>query len=111
MKLLLARHGQSEWQVRGDDAGEDAPLSSLGELQAHRLGAFLVAANPLRNRDIVLALLVTSALTIATYVYLIQTGAFPAGEYLNVGVLGANALALGLLYPWKQARAQTATPD
>ena len=42
MKLLLARHGQSEWQVRGDEAGEDAPLSPLGEKQAHRLGAFLV---------------------------------------------------------------------
>ena len=42
MKLLMARHGQSEWQVRGDDAGEDAPLTPLGERQAHRLGAFLV---------------------------------------------------------------------
>lgn len=57
MKLLLARHGQSEWQVRGEDAGEDAPLSTLGELQAHRLGAFLakqyaidlVFSSPLRR--------------------------------------------------------------
>lgn len=57
MKLLMARHGQSEWQARGDDAGEDAPLTRLGELQAHRLGAFLtkgesvttIVASPLRR--------------------------------------------------------------
>ncbi|MBN1877882.1 MAG: histidine phosphatase family protein [Anaerolineae bacterium] len=41
MKLLLARHGQSVWQVEGDSAGLDPALTQLGELQAHRLGAYL----------------------------------------------------------------------
>lgn len=41
MQLLLARHGQSQWQVEGDAAGSDAPLTSLGELQAQRLGDYL----------------------------------------------------------------------
>ncbi|MGC9348220.1 MAG: histidine phosphatase family protein [Anaerolineae bacterium] len=37
----MARHGQSAWQVHGERAGADAPLTALGELQAHRLGAYL----------------------------------------------------------------------
>ncbi len=41
MRLLLARHGQSRWQIAGDAAGSDAPLTPLGELQAHRLGVYL----------------------------------------------------------------------
>ncbi|MGC9469452.1 MAG: histidine phosphatase family protein [Anaerolineae bacterium] len=41
MKLLMARHGQSEWQVQGDVAGPDAPLTQLGEQQAHHLGKYL----------------------------------------------------------------------
>jgi broad specificity phosphatase PhoE len=41
MKLLMARHGQSRWQVDGDVAGMDAPLTALGELQSHHLGEFL----------------------------------------------------------------------
>ncbi len=41
MHLLLARHGQSLWQVVGDEVGGDSPLTRLGELQAHRLGEYL----------------------------------------------------------------------
>ena len=41
MKLLMTRHGQSRWQTDGESAGTDAPLSHLGELQAHRLGRYL----------------------------------------------------------------------
>jgi broad specificity phosphatase PhoE len=44
MKLLLARHGQSEWQVKVADGNLDAPLTSLGESQAHRLGEYLAAS-------------------------------------------------------------------
>lgn len=41
MKLLMARHGQGEHQVQGELAGEDPPLTLLGERQAHKLGAYL----------------------------------------------------------------------
>lgn len=45
MKLLLARHGQSEWQVKMEDGDLDAPLTTLGESQAHRLGEYLAAGD------------------------------------------------------------------
>jgi broad specificity phosphatase PhoE len=41
MKLLLARHGQSAWQVTRAGDGYDPPLTELGEQQAHLLGAYL----------------------------------------------------------------------
>jgi broad specificity phosphatase PhoE len=41
MKLLLARHGQSEWQVKTADGDRNPPLTPLGESQAHRLGEYL----------------------------------------------------------------------
>ncbi|MBN2003030.1 MAG: histidine phosphatase family protein [Anaerolineae bacterium] len=41
MHLLLVRHGQSQWQVKGDLAGDDAPLTALGESQAEYLGEYL----------------------------------------------------------------------
>ncbi len=43
MKLLLARHGQSEWQVKVEEGDLDPPLTALGEAQAHRLGEYLAA--------------------------------------------------------------------
>ncbi len=43
MKLLLARHGQSEWQVKTADGDLNPPLTALGESQAHRLGEYLAA--------------------------------------------------------------------
>ena len=45
MKLLLARHGQSEWQVRVEDVDRDPPLTALGESQAHRLGEYLATSD------------------------------------------------------------------
>ncbi|MGA9349148.1 MAG: histidine phosphatase family protein [Anaerolineae bacterium] len=46
MNLLLARHGESEWIVRGDEAGFNSPLTDGGRRQARLLGRWL-AANPL----------------------------------------------------------------
>jgi broad specificity phosphatase PhoE len=40
MDLVLARHGQSEWNV-DRSAGPDSPLTELGFQQAERLGAWL----------------------------------------------------------------------
>jgi len=41
MKLLLARHGQSQWQTRVGELTPFVPLTELGERQAHTLGAYL----------------------------------------------------------------------
>ncbi len=41
MKLLLARHGQSQWQVDRENASGNSPLTDLGIQQAHYLGAYL----------------------------------------------------------------------
>lgn len=41
LRLLLTRHGQSQWQVLGDEAGPDSPLTDLGRRQADRLGRWL----------------------------------------------------------------------
>ena len=46
MNLLLARHGESEWIVRGDEAGSNSPLTDRCRQQARLLGRWL-AANPL----------------------------------------------------------------
>ena len=43
MNLLLARHGESEWMVRGDEAGFNSPLTDRGRQQAHLLGRWLAA--------------------------------------------------------------------
>lgn len=41
MNLFLARHGESEWIVRGDEAGPNSPLTDRGRCQARLLGRWL----------------------------------------------------------------------
>ena len=43
MNLILARHGESEWMVRGDEAGFNSPLTDRGRQQARMLGRWLAA--------------------------------------------------------------------
>lgn len=43
LRLLLTRHGQSQWQVLGDEAGSDSALTDLGRRQANRLGGWLAS--------------------------------------------------------------------
>jgi len=43
MNLLLARHGESEWMVHGDEAGFNSPLTDRGRQQARLLGRWLAA--------------------------------------------------------------------
>jgi len=74
MKLIIVRHGQSRWQVEGDAAGNDAPLSALGELQAHRLGEYL------RTRE-------TVGRIYASDLRRAQRTAALAAEYLKLPVL------------------------
>lgn len=41
MKIYLARHGQSRWQVQRDDGDWNSPLTDLGQRQAQLLGSWL----------------------------------------------------------------------
>lgn len=41
MKIYLARHGQSRWQVQRDDEDWDSPLTDLGQRQAKLLATWL----------------------------------------------------------------------
>ena len=75
------------------------------------LGMFLTAANPLRNRDFVVALLVFFVLMAGTYVFLIQTRGFPVREYVNVALLLVNTAVLGILYPWRGLRDTAASTE
>jgi probable phosphoglycerate mutase len=50
MKIYLARHGQSRWQVSRSDGDWNSPLTELGRLQAGHLAAWL-ARKPLLNGE------------------------------------------------------------
>ena len=67
------------------------------------LGFFLVARDPVRNRDFLVAVLVLNVALAATYVYLIGRGLFPTGEYVNVTLLVVGTAGLAALYPWRAA--------
>jgi len=41
MKIYLARHGQSRWQVERDDGDWDSPLTTMGQKQAQLLADWL----------------------------------------------------------------------
>ena len=45
--------------------------------------------------------MVMSGLMVVTYLYLIQTGQFPAMESFNIILLLANSIIACALYPWK----------
>jgi broad specificity phosphatase PhoE len=46
LRLLLTRHGESHWQVLGDKAGSDSPLTDLGRRQADSLARWLAGHIP-----------------------------------------------------------------
>jgi hypothetical protein len=89
----------------GFEGYDDAFVKIIGTLTVLPvLGVFFTAANPLRNKDFVISLLVLSILMAATYVFLINTGQFPEGEYVNVALLVVNTIVLSFLYPWNLAK-------
>jgi broad specificity phosphatase PhoE len=49
MKIYLARHGQSKWQV-GADAHLDTPLTALGREQSKRMGKWLAGQRVLERK-------------------------------------------------------------
>lgn len=67
------------------------------------LGMFFAAADPIRNRDIVITTVVFSVLMAGTYVFLIWTRGFPILELVNVALLAGNVVFIAFLYPWSEA--------
>jgi hypothetical protein len=65
------------------------------------VGMFFTAAEPLRNRDFIIVLLVFCVLMALTYVYLIRGHGFPQREYLYAALLAGNSIPLTVLYPWR----------
>lgn len=63
------------------------------------MNIFLAAWDPIRNRAMLLILIVFSVAMAATYFYLIQTKGFPRLEYLNMALSIANAGILSVLFP------------
>lgn len=59
-----------------------------------------VAGNPLRNRDMLLVLIINCVLWGLTFLYLVQQGQFPKMEYLNVALFFAAMMSLVILYSW-----------
>ncbi|WP_420631152.1 histidine phosphatase family protein [Candidatus Leptofilum sp.] len=49
MKLYLARHGQSRWQIERNDNDWNSPLTELGQRQAQLLASWLAAEAMLDN--------------------------------------------------------------
>lgn len=67
---------------------------------------FFAALNPLRNRDIVIVLIIYGVLGGCFTSYLIESGQFPRPEYLNVLLYFGTSVLLLILFPWKYASAQ-----
>lgn len=82
MKIYLARHGQSRWQVQRDHRDWDSPLTELGHQQAQRLGEWLAVRPSIDalTGPIEIAEIVTSPLQRAR-----QTAGY-VGECLNIPV-------------------------
>jgi hypothetical protein len=61
---------------------------------------FLVAMDPLASRSLVMLTIGFLVALAATYVDLIRRGEFPRGELFNVVLCFANAVIMGVAYPW-----------
>lgn len=60
----------------------------------------LAAKDPIKNKDMVIGLIITGFLMYFTYVYLILLNQVPYGEFINVALTFALPLVLTLVYPW-----------
>lgn len=67
------------------------------------LMAILSAINPIKNRDMIIILIIFSFLLAVTYVYLIITNQFPKLEFINVMISLASSIFLSVFYPWKMS--------
>jgi energy-coupling factor transporter transmembrane protein EcfT len=62
------------------------------------------AINPIKNRDLIIGLIITCFILAVMYAYLITSGNFPVRELFNLVLSALSGAALLLIYPWKIAR-------
>ena len=62
---------------------------------------FFSAAAPVRNKHMVIVLIIFSLLIAVTYLLLIASGQLPGLEIVNVALSAFSALFLAVLYPWQ----------
>lgn len=63
------------------------------------MNIFFAARDPIRNRAMILVLIIFSVVMAGTYFFLIQTRGFPQREYVNLALLVINTMFLVGLYP------------
>ena len=63
---------------------------------------FFSAKDPIRNREMIVALLVMSLLLACMYFFLVFSNLFPARELISAFISLFFMLVTALLYPWKQ---------
>lgn len=75
------------------------------------MNIFMAAFDPVRNRAMILVLIIFSIAMAGTYLFLIQTQGFPRPEYLNVALLIVNTIILVGLYPRGECMVARAEPE
>ncbi|MFX0070777.1 MAG: hypothetical protein ACFFAO_06780 [Candidatus Hermodarchaeota archaeon] len=96
-------------QVYGFEPGSynDTFVKIIGALAIFpALGLFFSARDPIKNRDLIATLIISSTLLAISYIYLINYQDFPILEYINaISFLILNGIMI-LLYPWKNQNHQ-----
>lgn len=64
------------------------------------LMAILSAINPIKNKDMIIILIIFSFLLAVTYIFLIITNQFPKLEIINVMISLFSTIFLSVFYPW-----------
>ncbi len=64
------------------------------------LMSILSAINPIKNKNMVIILIIFSFLLAITYIFLIITNQFPKLEYINVMISLFSSIFLSVFYPW-----------
>ena len=63
--------------------------------------SFFVFINPVKNKDIIISLIIYSFLMGVSFIYFILRNDFPKTEYINAAALIIISILLLLIYPWK----------
>jgi ABC-type Fe3+ transport system permease subunit len=61
----------------------------------------LAAMNPIRNRDLIIGLIISCFILATMYAYLVMSCNFPVREIFNLVLCVVSGVALMVIYPWK----------